>query len=69
MSQIDWHRSILDAAEERGWIVVRLDLRQGIVLEEPLAVGITMVLSGRSLDADFVRSLPEARHPDSQGPG
>jgi hypothetical protein len=62
MSQIDWQRSILDAAEERGWIVVRLDLRDGIILEEPMAVGITMRLSGHTLDADFIRSLPEARH-------
>jgi hypothetical protein len=66
VSQIDWQRSILDAAEERGWIVVRLDLRQGVVLEEPIAIGITMVLSGHTLGADFVRSLPEARQPDER---
>jgi hypothetical protein len=66
MSQIDWQRAILDAAEERGWIVVRLDLRQGVVLEEPMATGITLVLSGHTLDAEFVRSLPEARQPDER---
>ena len=66
MSQIDWQRSILDAAEERGWIVVRIDLRDGLILEEPMAAGITMRLSGYVLDADFVRSLPEARQPDER---
>jgi hypothetical protein len=66
MSQIDWQRAILDAAEERGWIVVRIDLRQGVVLEEPLAAGITLVVSGHTLDAEFVRSLPEARQPDER---
>lgn len=66
MSQVDWQRAILDAAEERGWIVVRIDLRQGVVLEEPVAIGVTMVLSGHLLDAEFIRSLPEARQPDEQ---
>lgn len=66
MSQIDWQRAILDAAEERGWIVVRIDLRQGVVLEEPMATGIVMNISGHLLDADFVRSLPEARQPDER---
>lgn len=66
MSQIDWQRAILDAAEERGWIVVRIDLRQGVVLEEPLATGIVMNISGHTLDANFIRSLPEARQPDER---
>lgn len=67
MSQIDWQRAILDAAEERGWIVVRIDLRQGVVLEEPMATGLTLVVSGHVLDAEFIRSLPEARQPQEHG--
>lgn len=66
MSQADWLREILNAAEERGWLVIRLDLRQGIVLEEPMAAGVTMVLSGRDLTGEFIRSLPEARQPDEK---
>lgn len=64
MSQIDWMRDILDAAEARGWLVIQVDLRQGVVLEEPIATGVTLRLTGHAVDAEFIRSLPEARQPD-----
>lgn len=55
-----WQREILDAAEWRDWIVQRLDMREGVVLEEPIEGGITIRISGRSLSPAFVRSLPLA---------
>jgi hypothetical protein len=58
----DWSRGIIDAAEERGWAVIAIDARQGlVVLEEPIGSGgLTLRLSGKKLDADFIRQLPEA---------
>jgi hypothetical protein len=60
-----WQHEILEAAEERGWEVTRMDIRAGVTLEEPRAGGIVMNLLGKSLDSMFIRSLPEARLPDA----
>ena len=59
---------LIEAAQERGWEVARIDVREGIVLEEPIANGIVLRVSGRSLDAGFIRSLPEARQPKEPQP-
>lgn len=58
-----YQRAILDAAEERGWTVVRLDMREGIVLEEPIAGGLVLRISGRDITPEFIAALPEARQP------
>jgi len=67
----DWSRGIIDAAEERGWAVIAIDARAGfVVLEEPIGSGgLTVRISGRTLDADFVRALPEASSGDGGGGG
>jgi hypothetical protein len=54
-----WQRDILDAAEERDWTVVRLDLRDGVVLEDPRRL-LTIRIVGVTLTADFIRRLPLA---------
>lgn len=59
-----WQHEVLEAAQERGWLVTRTDIRTGVTLEEPVGHGITMVLTGVRLNAAFIRSLPEARQPD-----
>jgi hypothetical protein len=59
-----FQHELIEAAQERGWTVVRLDLREGIVLEEPIAAGVVLRVSGRDLSSAFIRSLPEARQPE-----
>jgi hypothetical protein len=61
-------REVLEAADELGWVVVRVDVREGIVLEEPIAGGLTIRISGRTIDPQFVRDLPEAREPKPDVP-
>lgn len=58
----DWSRSIIDAAEERGWAVIQIDARQNsVILEEPTGSGgLSIVIRGKTLTADFIRQLPEA---------
>ena len=58
----DWSRTIIDAAEERGWAVIVIDARAGVVvLEEPTGSGsITVRISGKTVTAEFIRQLPEA---------
>jgi hypothetical protein len=58
----DWTRAIVDAAEERGWAVILVDARQNVVvLEEPIGSGsLTVRVTGRDLDAAFIRAMPEA---------
>jgi hypothetical protein len=58
----DWSRGIITAAEERGWAVIAIDARAGfVVLEEPIGSGgITVRITGRTLDAEFIRQMPEA---------
>jgi hypothetical protein len=58
----DWSREILDAAEERGWAVILVDARaNSVILEEPSGSGsIAIRISGRTLNAEFIRQLPEA---------
>jgi len=58
----DWVRDIVAAAEERGWAVIVIDARASlVVLEEPVASGgITLRISGRTVDGAFIRALPEA---------
>lgn len=57
---------LIEAAQERGWTVVRIDIREGLVLEDPAAGGVVLRLSGRDLDSVFIRSLPEARQPEER---
>lgn len=52
-----WQREILDAAEERDWIVRRLDMREGIVLEDA-AGALTIRIVGITLSPAFIRSMP-----------
>lgn len=58
-----WQHEIIEAAQERGWTVMRIDMREGVLLEEGIAGGIVLRLSGVTLNAAFVRSLPEAHQP------
>lgn len=59
---------ILEAANERGWLVTRIDMRAfSVTLEEPVGSGVVLVLTGRLLDAPFIRTLPEARQPAPHG--
>ncbi len=59
----EWVRDILAAVEERGYSLTRFDIREGVVIEEPVAAGVTIRLSGRTLSPEFIRSLPIARMP------
>ena len=64
MTPTDYLRDILDAAEERGWAVAFVDVRAGVVaLEEPVANGLVVRISGRAITPEFILSLPEARQP------
>ena len=56
-SLLAWQRGILDAAEERDWVVLRLDAREGVVLEEPDR-GLTIRIVGVMLSPDFIRRMP-----------
>jgi hypothetical protein len=60
---VDWVRDVVAAAEERGWTVILIDARAGVVvLEEPIGSGgTTLRMSGHTVGGDFIRSLPEAR--------
>lgn len=60
----DWTRAIVDAAEERGWAVTLIDARaNAVVLEEPMGSGsLVLRISGKTLNAEFIRQLPEAVH-------
>lgn len=64
----DWTRGLVDAAEERGWAVIQVDARLGtVVLEEPIGSGgLTIRITGRTLDADFIRALPEASNGEAE---
>ena len=61
-----FQHELIEAAQDRGWTVVRLDIREGIVLEEPIAGGVVIRISGRDLSATWIRSLPEARQPEER---
>ena len=63
-----FQHELIEAAQERGWSVVRLDIREGLVLEEPIAGGAIVRIAGRGLTSAFIRSLPEARQPDELEP-
>jgi hypothetical protein len=63
MTPTAWMRAMLDAAEKRGWSVVRFDVREGVVIEEPIAGGLVLRISGRDVDPAFILALPEARQP------
>lgn len=58
----DWTRSIVDAAEERGWAVIAVDARaNAVTLEEPGGSNSMIVrIQGRELSAHFISQLPEA---------
>jgi hypothetical protein len=58
-----YQHELLDAAEERDWIVIRLDAREGLVLEEPVKMGLVLRITGLTLTPAFVRSLPLATLP------
>lgn len=59
-----WQRDIIEAAWERDWVVLALDARDSsITIEEPVAMGIRMRLSGATLSPEFVRRLPLAGMP------
>lgn len=54
---------IIEAAQERGWEVLRYDVRAGVTIEEPRAGGVILTLSGRGATPEFIRTLPEATMP------
>src|SRR4051794_19994241 len=58
-----WQRQheMIEAAQERGWYVIRFDERSGITLEEPGSHGMILNITGVNLSPAFLRSLPEAR--------
>jgi len=57
----DWSRGIIDAAEQRGWAVISLDARLNtVILEEPQGSGgVTIRITGRTLNAALIEALPE----------
>jgi hypothetical protein len=56
----DWSRAILDAAEERGYAVIAIDVRASAVTQEATGSGsIVLRISGRTLDAHFISQLPQ----------
>lgn len=62
-----WQHELIEAAQERGWLVTAIDVRGSVTLEEPRAAGVTMHLTSRiNLTSEFIRSLPEARMPDER---
>jgi len=61
-----WQRDILDAAEHRDWIVLRLDMREGVVLEEPIEGGLMLRITGHTLSPTFIQRLPLAGMPSAR---
>lgn len=59
---------LIEAAEERGWTVLRYDMRAGMTIEEPRAGGVVLTLAGRGVTPEFIRTLPEAAMPDEVRP-
>lgn len=58
-----YQHEVIEAAQERGWAVIRIDARQGVTVEEPVSGGVLLnIAGGHLLDLPaFIRSLPEAR--------